>query len=88
MEAVEPGEVEPGQLSQVTCELANMVCGVTLSRMAPDAIFCLNAPQTCPAPLEADTTETVRWLDSGSGLIRLALSFAPPKSQANARVQN
>jgi CheY-specific phosphatase CheX len=42
---MDPGELNPETMVGVLCELANMVCGATLSRLEPDAIFNLSAPQ-------------------------------------------
>jgi CheY-specific phosphatase CheX len=74
---MDPSEMAPEAVSQVLCELANMICGATLSRMEPTALFKLNPPRF----LKSNTTQVcsrqiVRWFDSGQGLIRLALTWA------------
>jgi CheY-specific phosphatase CheX len=45
----EPGDLAPVQVSQVTLELANMLCGCYLSRMETCALFDLNSPEISPS---------------------------------------
>jgi hypothetical protein len=40
--------------AEVCCELANMICGAALSRMHPDSIVKLHAPQVCDPALPPD----------------------------------
>jgi CheY-like chemotaxis protein len=77
------GEIRPGQVSELACELVNMVCGVTLSRMAPEAVFKLDSPREIDgiAAYSEGNHEVVRWLDSGQGLIGLALAWTPERSE-------
>lgn len=42
-EADLPGDAE----AQVSCELANMICGAALSRVHPDSVVKLNTPYIC-----------------------------------------
>jgi hypothetical protein len=72
----DPTEVTPEHSAQVVCEFANMVCGVTLTRMTPGGTFNLAAPKPCsePSGMDRKPGQIVRWLDTGSGLIRLSLS--------------
>jgi len=45
MGATDPGEVTGEQAAQVLGEFVNMVCGATLSRLAPKEIFNLATPR-------------------------------------------
>jgi hypothetical protein len=40
-------DLPPEAEAEVSCELANMICGAALSRMHPDAVVKLNAPYVC-----------------------------------------
>jgi hypothetical protein len=68
--ATDPGQVAPGQVEQVLCEFANMVCGATLSRLAPLEIFHLETPRLC-GPAKSDSPG--------------AASARPPSAPAEAR---
>jgi CheY-specific phosphatase CheX len=48
----EPEEVASAVDGQVSCELANMVCGAALSRMHPEAVVVLRPPELLPADFE------------------------------------
>ncbi len=52
--AVDEPDLPPDADAEVTCELANMICGAALSRVHPDSVVRLNAPYICDAvaPLE------------------------------------
>lgn len=70
---MDPSELSPEIMTGVLCELANMVCGATLSRLDPDAIFNLGAPQLV---VEAGTREGLtQWLTMDEGLIGLHLHW-------------
>ena len=70
---MDPSELNPETMAGVLCELANMVCGATLSRLDPDAIFNLGAPQLA---VEACTGEGLtQWLSVDEGLIGLHLRW-------------
>jgi chemotaxis phosphatase CheX-like protein len=70
---MDPSELSPETITGVLCELANMVCGATLSRLDPDAIFNLGAPQLIA---EAGTGEGLtQWLSMDEGLIGLHLRW-------------
>jgi|SRR5579875_1236997 CheY-specific phosphatase CheX len=74
---MDPSEMPDDAVPQVVCELANMICGATLSRMEPDALFNLEPPRLIAAPGSSEEDgQLVRWLDSGQGLIRLSLAWA------------
>ncbi len=66
-------DMSPTGVSDVMCELANMVCGSTLSHLAQDRIFDLSAPSTGPAA-ECEMT-AVRGLMFGDGLITFAMAI-------------
>jgi CheY-specific phosphatase CheX len=42
---IDEAEVTEEAASQVICELANMLCGAILSRLHPDSLVALGAPQ-------------------------------------------
>jgi CheY-specific phosphatase CheX len=77
--AMEPAEVSDERVSEVICELANMVCGSTLSQLGDDKIFHLGTPHLVHVAygtsLERGGT-VVRSLDlGGDGLLALALTI-------------
>ena len=59
------------------CELANMVCGATLSRLEPDAIHDLMAPTRLDAAHACGATGNwvQRFLALDSGVVALALEW-------------
>jgi hypothetical protein len=66
----------PDSIPEVVCELASLVCGASLSRMYPEALFDLRTPQFFEDESGPTLTgQLVQWLDSGQGLIRLALAW-------------
>jgi len=71
--AFDPAEMDAKATVGVLCELANMVCGATLSRLEPDSIFNLSSPQ----PVESGPAELCdgvqQWLRLDEGLIGLEL---------------
>ncbi len=59
--AMDPDQVTPEEVEQVLCEFANMVCGATLSRLAPLEIFNLETPRLCgPAKLDSPGPTNLR----------------------------
>jgi|SRR5579884_2063595 len=73
---MDPSEMAPEAVPQVLCELANMICGATLSRMEPTALFRLKTPRFLGSTRRQQSSkQIVRWFDSGQGLIRLALTW-------------
>jgi CheY-specific phosphatase CheX len=63
------------QLGMVVCELSNMLCGNTLSKLVPDGLFNLQAPkllvtaeQVGPAAEEAE-----QWMQTEKGSLHLRL---------------
>jgi CheY-specific phosphatase CheX len=81
--AMDPEEVPDERVGEVICELANMVCGSTLSQLGDDKIFHLGTPYLVGpedgaslqrGPGTSDTA--VRALDLGSdGLLALSLTI-------------
>ena len=51
---VDEPDLPPDAEAEVTCELANMICGAALSRVHPDSVVKLSAPYICDdaAPLD------------------------------------
>lgn len=45
---IDPEEVTAEKENEVTCELANMICGAVLSRLHPDSRVALGAPEVVP----------------------------------------
>jgi CheY-specific phosphatase CheX len=45
----EQGALSAGQVEEVVCELANMICGAVLSRVESQAVFRLGSPRIVPA---------------------------------------
>jgi hypothetical protein len=45
---VDESEVTVESAHQVICELANMICGAILSRLHPDSLVALSAPELAP----------------------------------------
>jgi CheY-specific phosphatase CheX len=69
------GDVAVGE---VMCELANMVCGSTLSNLANDKIFDLSKPQVCAAAEQTGSTGAVtasKGLDLGGSVVAFAMSI-------------
>lgn len=70
---MDPGELSAEGVAGVLCELANMVCGATLSRLDPDAIFKLGSPQLGSQGGAGEGM--VQWLSTDDGLIGLQLRW-------------
>jgi CheY-specific phosphatase CheX len=49
---IDESEVTGESSNQVICELANMVCGAILSRLHPDSLVALSAPELAPADFD------------------------------------
>ena len=77
--AEDPAELNSETTSEVIREMANMVCGDTLSRLSPLAIFSLGEPRisrSSEAMAGQDhNRQQMRWLDSGEGLIGIQLEW-------------
>ncbi len=70
---MDPSELSPETVAEVLCELANMVCGATLSKLDPDAIFNLSAPQLVAHGYAGESV--TQWLSMEEGLIGLQLRW-------------
>lgn len=70
---MDSSELSPEAMTGVLCELANMVCGATLSRLDPDAIFNLGSPQLISPDRPAEGL--IQWLRMDEGLIGLQLRW-------------
>lgn len=62
---VDEKEISEQQMGEVLCELANIICGATLVRLAGDARFSLTHPEIQPDGREQEGTTVVLELDSG-----------------------
>jgi len=75
----DPNGISMEIVDQVAAELANMICGATLTRLDHDGLFTLNSPsltRDLPAALEPLASEC--WLQiayMGDGLMHLALAL-------------
>jgi len=64
--------VTPQQSTDVTLELANMICGAVLSRIESSATFRLGAPRVV-ADIVADEETTRYTVETGSGTLTAAI---------------
>jgi CheY-specific phosphatase CheX len=74
------GEIPPERVGEVMCELANMICGSTLSHLASDKIFNLSAPHVCTSTehIRCQGTHTVmaaKGLNLGEGVVSFAMAI-------------
>jgi CheY-specific phosphatase CheX len=70
---LEPGEVHADLMIETICELANMICGGTITRMGCPGIVTLSPPhliEKWPRP-KREVQASERWLDSGEGIVHL-----------------
>ena len=79
LEATEE-EMSAEKVGEVLCELANMVCGSTLSRLASGKIFDLGVPRLLDGgeTLEAAVPNAItvsRGLNLGDGILALAMAI-------------
>ncbi len=70
---MDPSELSAESVAGVLCELANMVCGATLSRLDPDAIFNLSSPQLGSRGCAGEGL--TQWLRTDEGVIGLQLRW-------------
>ena len=78
----DPAEVTDEQVSAVLCELANMICGSTLSHLDGEKIFDLGSPESSLVSGSGEN-QTVSsalgaayGMNMGDGIITLALAVA------------
>lgn len=68
---MDEGETTEGQAADVLCELANMICGASLSRLNPDSRIVIESPKVVPVS-EVSAAPWVRFpLECGSLAISL-----------------
>lgn len=74
---IEPEQVTEQEAAEVLRELANMVCGSTLSRLAGNKIFDLESPKMLDAPMltSSASTTTTRTVDLGFGVVAFTLKI-------------
>ena len=77
----------PQQSTDVTLELANMICGAVLSRIESSATFRLGAPQIVAGEGgPRDPAEETRYtVETGSGTLMAAIQMEPPICLATQR---
>jgi CheY-specific phosphatase CheX len=67
------------QVRDVVCEVANMVCGSALSRLAPDLAVELKPPRLAePGAAGNPCWQTIRTFDLGDGSLTAAIRFEQP----------
>jgi CheY-specific phosphatase CheX len=71
--ALEDSELSQGQVSEVICELTNMLCGTLLSRLESESCFELQHPYLAAVPEEQGYSHNFE-LESGSLSVWLTLS--------------
>ena len=71
------GALPAAQLAAVVSELANMICGSLLSRVATEAHFRLSSPEVAPADAVCPPGAPSQSLDLGEGAIDLWLDLEP-----------
>src|SRR5436190_15998222 len=71
-----PDDLEPHRVQETMAELANIICGATLSQIDDEGLFTLAHPR---ARIEAFTTRSEgairRFLDVGDGSLVVSLTF-------------
>ncbi|HTS67177.1 MAG TPA: chemotaxis protein CheX [Candidatus Acidoferrales bacterium] len=68
----ESDQLAPDTVAAVLAEMANVICGATVSRIAPDGLFSLSTPEPrAHLPAEQDSVEL--GLDCGCGSIVVQL---------------
>jgi hypothetical protein len=72
---LDPDRVAAGNMIELLCEFANIVCGATITRLQCPGIVTLAPPHliyewpTAGRPSETSAVE--RWLDTGDGVVRV-----------------
>jgi len=72
----DPEEVTSDADGQVSCELANMICGALLSRLHPDAAVSLNPPELVPVDFAA-LDGVHQCLDTPDGTLAVSMRIEP-----------
>lgn len=73
--AVDEASLSAGQVEEVVCELANMICGAALSRLESDSNFRLGAPGVLEGRPAPDAAAIVGSADLGNGILMARLKF-------------
>jgi len=72
---LDPDRVEAGNMIELLCEFANIVCGGTITRLQCPGIVTLAPPHLIyewpTAERPAETSAVERWLDTGDGVVRV-----------------
>lgn len=69
-------ELPESRVEEVTCELANMICGSVLSRVEADLAFDLSHPELVPAEQVTSWTDgSARSFNLGNGSLTAAIRF-------------
>lgn len=68
---------EPGQVRDVICELANMICGSVLSRLDREAHFDLQHPEVVETCSASPPGAVCRIFDLENGQVALCLQLDP-----------
>lgn len=73
----DPASLTPQQSTDVTLELANMICGAVLSRLESSATFRLGAPQIVAGDTgRHGTAQEARYtVETGSGTLTVAIQM-------------
>lgn len=71
----DPEELTEAAIGQVMCELANMLCGATLSQLSPETIFDLDPPRVSAASPEMPLGGVAHWVHTSDGPIHLHLTW-------------
>lgn len=76
----DPETVSHRQITEVVCELANMICGSLLSRVEGATTFNLSAPQIVPPAAEPDGGSAITFYaaDLSNGTLTVAVTIGLP----------
>lgn len=73
---LEESEVSPKQTGEVVCELTNMICGSTLSRLEARNAFELDGPRLTEGPVPSGATHRTLGLEQGTLTVYMGFSVA------------
>jgi CheY-specific phosphatase CheX len=85
--AAEDQALSPGEVQDVVCELANMICGASLSRLESETTFRLGVPEIIPdhaRPVPPGTAIRSVQLAGGSVTAFLYFQAAPCQSTSES----
>jgi CheY-specific phosphatase CheX len=72
-----PEELSDDQVTAVTCELANMICGSVLSHADRSGTFRLGSPRPATLPISAQAHAAVRTVRFDAGTVTAHLALEP-----------